>query len=54
MLDILTIVSELWCDKNCIFSTLHEEAVENHLDFFQLPLSKEQTVLDEQVQKNQA
>ena len=37
-----------------IYVTLHEEASENHLDFSQSPLSKEATVINEQVQKNQA
>jgi len=37
---------QVWCDEICIFSTLHEEAPEHWLDFFQLSLSKEETVLD--------
>jgi len=54
VLNIVLFVSELWCGKNCIFSILHEEALENHLDFFRLPLSKGPMGLDEQIQKNQA
>jgi len=42
-----------WYDNNYIFSTLHEEASENHVEF-QLHLSKQGTALNKQVQKNQA
>jgi len=41
-------------EDNDINFTLHKEASENHLDFFQLSLSREAAVLDEQVPKHQA
>ena len=45
---------QIWWEKNCNFSTLHEEASENHSHIFRLPLSQEVMVLDEQVSKNKA
>ena len=51
IIDIFNSASMMW-QKIAFF--LHEEALENHLDIFQLLLSREATILDEQVQKNQA